>query len=68
MAVAIGSHAGGHLDNSAQIASEDGHLQLLTRLVLFLVALLAARSLWAASKPQQIAPVQARVRKNAPEQ
>jgi membrane protease YdiL (CAAX protease family) len=48
MAVAISIHAGGHLDNSAQIAGEDWRLRAFTLLVLGVAALLAARSLGAA--------------------
>jgi len=45
IAVAIGIHAGGHLDNSAQILPGQWRLQGLVLSVLAIAALLAARSL-----------------------
>ena len=45
MSVAISLHAGGHLDNAAQIPPEHWRMKLLTLLVLAIAALLAARSL-----------------------
>jgi len=66
LAVAISIHAGGHLDNAAQIAPDDGRMKLLVLLVLAVAAGLAARSLHATWRGVGPAHSAARARVGAP--
>lgn len=52
MSVAIAIHAGGHLDNAAQIPPGQWRMKMLTLLVLAIAALFAARSLKGAAARQ----------------